>query len=406
MNPCAFCGRVNDASSRYCIDCGKPTSPSAARVTPAIGPLTPPQPLSSGAMAGVAGVAGAPLAAAAAGGGQGNPTNGGAGGNVVPPTRVSMPAQVGGGAAPGFGPRGTPALTACPHCGTMVNSSLPFCSHCGKRTGLQAQTGPACPTCGAPVRPGVDLFCGRCGAPVADGAAGAAGTTGAPGATRVLGSVPREALPRLALLDEAGEPAHVYTMERGELIVGRGDGDIQFPDDVYLSPIHALFALREGALWLRDLGSRNGSWVFGEKPFRLTDGDVILVGSQLLRFRRLGYPGPHPPEADATRRLGSLVPSADIAALQQLRGDGSVRDTLHLSPGRNVVLGRETGDWVFPYDQTMSGRHAEVRSEDSEFVVHDLGSRNGVALATRGERRLERGMRVLVGDQILRVESL
>ena len=291
----------------------------------------------------------------------------------------------------------------CPQCGVAVNSTLPFCSHCGKRTGLLASTGPACPTCGASVRPGVDLFCGRCGTAVA-GAPGAEPATA--GATKILGSVARDALPRLALLDEAGEPAHVYTMERGELIIGRADGDIRFPDDVYLSPIHALFALREGALWLRDLGSRNGSWVFGEKPFRLTDGDVILVGSQLLRFRRLGYPGPHPPEADATRRLGSLVPNADVAALQQLRGDGSVRDTLHLSPGRHVVLGREQGDWVFPYDQTMSGRHAEVRSEDSEFVVHDLGSRNGVALATRGERKLERGMRVLVGDQILRVESI
>jgi pSer/pThr/pTyr-binding forkhead associated (FHA) protein len=399
--PCAFCGRVNDPASRYCIDCGKPMSASAARVPPAVGPLTPPHAAPSGALAGVVGSAGAMGAA---------PGNGG--GGVVPPTRVSSPAAVQGAnasATPGFGVRGTPALAPCPHCGTMVNSTLPFCSRCGKRTGLAAATGPACPSCGAAVRPGIDQFCGRCGTDVRSATGGAASpgaTAGGAGATVTLGSVPRDTLPRLALLDEVGEPAHQYAIERGELIVGRADGDIRFPDDVYLSPIHALFAVREGALWLRDLGSRNGSWVFGEKPFRLTDGDVILVGSQLLRFRRLGYPGPHPPEADATRRLGSLVPNADVAVLQQLRADGSVRDTLHLSPGRNVVLGRETGDWVFPYDQTMSGRHAEVRSEDSEFVVHDQGSRNGVALATRGERKLERGTRVLVGDQILRVESL
>lgn len=388
MTPCAFCGRMNEPASRFCIDCGKPTSASAARVTPAIGALTPPQPLApSGAAAAVGGVAAPPAPPASA--------------PLVPPTRVSMPASA---ASPGYGPRGTPAMMPCPHCGTVVNSTLPFCSHCGKRTGMLHASGPACPSCGAGVRPGVDLFCARCGTAVA--AEGSPPTAGAPGGTLVLGAVSREALPKLALLDEAGEPAHTYTIERGELIIGRADGDIRFPDDVYLSPIHALFAVREGGLWLRDLGSRNGSWVFGDRPFRLTDGDVILVGSQLLRFRRLGYPGPHPPEADATRRLGSLVPNADVAVLQQLRGDGSVRDTLHLSPGRNVVLGRELGDWVFPYDQTMSGRHAEIRSEDSEFVVHDLGSRNGVAVAARGERKLDRGMRVLVGDQILRVESL
>ena len=130
-------------------------------------------------------------------------------------------------------------------------------------------------------------------------------------------------------------------------MVGRGDADIRF-DDVYLSPLHARFELRDGELWVRDLGSRNGTWMFIEAPTRLTDGDVILVGSQLLRFRRLGYPGPHPPDADATRRMGSLVPSADVAVLEQLRADGSVRDTFHLSPARTVLLGPRIGRLGFP----------------------------------------------------------
>ena len=77
---------------------------------------------------------------------------------------------------------------------------------------------------------------------------------------------------------------------------------------------------------------------------------------------------------DALRAdLGRDVPGALLTA------DGSVRDTFHLSPARAVLLGRESGDWVFPYDPTMSGRHAEIRSEDAEFFVHDAGSRNGVA---------------------------
>ena len=40
-------------------------------------------------------------------------------------------------------------------------------------------------------------------------------------------------------------------------------------------------------------------------------GDLILLGSQILRYRRLGYPGPRPPEQDQTRRLGGLAPAAD-----------------------------------------------------------------------------------------------
>jgi predicted component of type VI protein secretion system len=92
--------------------------------------------------------------------------------------------------------------------------------------------------------------------------------------------------------------------------------------------------------------------------------------------------------------------------MEQLRADGSCRDVHHLSPGRSITLGRETGDWTFPYDATMSGKHAEVRSEDSEFFVHDANSRNGVAMAVHGERAVKRGQKLLVGDQILRVESV
>ncbi|MCX5760615.1 MAG: FHA domain-containing protein, partial [Gemmatimonadetes bacterium] len=69
-------------------------------------------------------------------------------------------------------------------------------------------------------------------------------------------------------------------------------------------------------------------------------------------------------------------------------------------------LGRDKGDWVFSYDQTMSGTHAEIRSEDMDFILLDAGSRNGVAVSVRGERSVKPGQRVLMGDQILRVESL
>src|SRR5437764_12223314 len=84
--------------------------------------------------------------------------------------------------------------------------------------------------------------------------------------------------------------------------------------------------------------------------------------------------------------------------------DGSARDVLKLSPGRDVMIGREQGDWIFPYDPSMSARHAVVRSEDADFVAVDADSRNGVALASRGDMPLRHNSRVLVGDKLLRVE--
>jgi pSer/pThr/pTyr-binding forkhead associated (FHA) protein len=206
------------------------------------------------------------------------------------------------------------------------------------------------------------------------------------------------------LLDEGGDELQRFGLAGANTTIGREDADICFPDDWYLSPLHAQIALEDGELLVRDLGSRNGTWLFLTEPYRLVDGDLLLIGSQIFRFRRLGYPGPHPPERDATRRLGSLVPGADIACLTQLRADGSGRDVIHLSPGRHITIGRDQGDWIFPYDRSMSGTHAQVRSEDADFVLLDAGSRNGVAAAVRGEMPLENGSRLLVGCKMLRVD--
>lgn len=282
---------------------------------------------------------------------------------------------------------------ACPFCGGRAGAARPFCPHCGRRLSAPG-SGPTCGRCGSPVGPAT-RFCATCGAPVGDPGPARRVSSGAP---RSGGSI------TLVLLDDAGTPAQRFERTAPDTTIGRQDGDIRFPDDVFLSPLHAKISWEQDGLVVRDLGSRNGTWVFLEAPHRLLDGDLLLIGSQVIRFRRLGYPGPHPPDADATRRMGSLVPSADIASLTQLRSDGSVRDVIQLSPGRDVMIGREQGDWIFPYDPSMSARHAVVRSEDADFVVVDADSRNGVALAARGDMPLRHNSRVLVGDKLLRVE--
>ncbi|HJU89186.1 MAG TPA: FHA domain-containing protein [Gemmatimonadaceae bacterium] len=245
------------------------------------------------------------------------------------------------------------------------------------------------------MRRDIDLFCASCGAEQPKTPA-----------TRVLSAGLRDLAARVAILDERGEPKRVVALEKADTTIGRGPSDIRVDKDLYLSPMHALLAWRDGKLMVRDLGSRNRTWVFISGPTKLTDDDVILVGSQLLRFRRLGYPGGQPPDADGTRGIGSLTPTPDVAVLEQLRADGSVRDSLHLALGRSVVIGRDKGDWLFAYDQTMSSRHAEVKEEGGEFIVLDAGSRNGVAIAVRGERALRAGDRVLCGDQLIRVERV
>ncbi|HET9424379.1 MAG TPA: FHA domain-containing protein [Gemmatimonadaceae bacterium] len=352
MTACSFCGAANDPASRFCIDCGKPISPAPARPAAAMAAATMAEPV------GAAGATGAPG------------------------SYYAMEKK-------------------CPRCAKTVDPTLPFCGHCGARVAGAGRTN-SCGECGADYVQGVDVFCARCGNRVGQRVSINMRMT-----PELSVSVDRTSGgPRLSLIGEAGNVTKTFTLDRGEAEIGRQDADIEFRDDHFLSPIHARLELREGILYMRDLGSRNGSWLYISEPTKLADGDQLMIGSQILRFRRLGYPGPHPPEADSTRRMGSMIPTVDVAVLQQLRADGSVRDVFHLSPGRSMSIGRETGDWIFPYDRTMSGKHAEIRSEDSEFFVRDAGSRNGVAMSVRGERALKRGDRILVGDQVLRLDQV
>ena len=301
-------------------------------------------------------------------------------------------------------------MIACPHCGKQ-NESGTSCADCGKplppadverpsrpvTASAQPTGATACPHCGhTPLATSLP-FCPACGERVAE-------RTARP-RTAGFAAHRTDATGRLVLLDDAGQPSGAHPLAGVETTIGRVDADVSFADDPFLSPLHAHISMRDGRYYLRDLGSRNGTWYFLEAPYRLQDGDLILVGSQVIKFRRLGYPGPNPPEADATRRLGSLIPSADIASLTQLRADSSGRDLIHLSPGRTVKVGRERGDWVFPYDPSMSGAHCQIRSEDADFVLADDGSRNGVAVSVRGEVEVRNGSRVLVGDKMLKLET-
>jgi pSer/pThr/pTyr-binding forkhead associated (FHA) protein len=348
VTTCAHCGRSNDPGSRFCMDCGKPLSASAMAVP-------------------------SPLAA-----------------RGTPATRV-YPA--GGSTA------GTPQ---CSRCGHDIDGTMPFCAYCGTKLEAPASaTAPTCPNCARVIPDQAFKFCPSCATPLGKG-----DRVSAPHAATAVFSAKRASVPpvQLVAVTEDGTRGNKHPLVGDETTIGRYGADITFPDDTYLSPMHALLLWKDGKVTIRDLGSRNGTWVFLAGPHKLVDGDLILIGSQLLRFRRLGYPGPYPPEADATRRMGSFIPSADIASLAQLRADGSVRDTFHLSPGRDVSLGRDKGDWVFPYDKSMSGAHAAVKSEDADFVLQDAGSRNGVAVAVRGDHPLPKDTKILVGDKLLIVE--
>lgn len=246
-----------------------------------------------------------------------------------------------------------------------------------------------------------DSFCAACGEPLSGGLDSPGMTVN----TQPRGITPMVVTgPRLSLLAEDGDVVREIPLEHEETVVGRNTGDVQFGDDDAVSPEHAVLTWKNNALHVRDLGSSNGSWLYILAPQVLTDGDVLLIGSQVIRFRKLTS-GFLLDDAEL-RQAGSRTPQRDDAMLEQLRADGSVRDVMYLSPGRTILIGRDHGDWAFPYDPTMSARHAEIRSfpQRDEYVVRDLGSRNGLGVLIRGERAVRGGERLLFGRKMLRAD--
>jgi pSer/pThr/pTyr-binding forkhead associated (FHA) protein len=102
---------------------------------------------------------------------------------------------------------------------------------------------------------------------------------------RLFGSAPREAWGRLRQMTVAGTTRDVWHLCRADVVLGREEGDITFPDDEFMSRRHATVRRAVGAkAKLEDLHSSNGTFVRLRGERELKPGDVVRMGDQLLRF--------------------------------------------------------------------------------------------------------------------------
>lgn len=94
---------------------------------------------------------------------------------------------------------------------------------------------------------------------------------------------------RLILVEPAAEAGASFPID-DEITLGRGGGcGVPLAFDTFVSQVHARAFDRDGALWVEDLGSRNGTFVDGEQvheAVRVAKGARVQVGETVLEVDR------------------------------------------------------------------------------------------------------------------------
>ena len=292
----------------------------------------------------------------------------------------------------------------------------PLSTDSGPQTGSMKRP-VVCPSCRAENPAGM-RFCVECGGALARKSpakpgAGARGDTnfGAEPIIEVTRKPPppskaaKEENPwaiQLVSINEDGSDGTSVPLKYLETTVGR-EGDSRFPTDAFLSPKHARFHIEKGKLFIEDLYSLNGTFIKVRDETRLTPGDTILMGRQVLRFERFEQSiTPKTKSSDGTRYMGSPAPGGSFKILQN--GIGGIIQNVYCLPEAGAVLGREKGDIVFPHDKFMSGRHAQIYAgDDGHCYLVDLNSSNGTWIKIWEKTALDNKDYIFMGQQLFRV---
>lgn len=95
---------------------------------------------------------------------------------------------------------------------------------------------------------------------------------------------PKHALAfRVTQLVEGGLTGSTVCARSSTLKIGRENCELNFPEDKFMSPKHCAVEETGGKFVLRDLDSKNGTFVRIREERELAHGDYVFIGKKLLR---------------------------------------------------------------------------------------------------------------------------
>jgi len=228
----------------------------------------------------------------------------------------------------------------------------------------------------------------------------AATVAGVPSAS--AGAVLQKTWGALISLRKDGSDGDRYPLGGEWSTIGRAGADIEFANDRFLARHHA--RLDSSGPRVIPLDRLNGVYRRIEEPLAISDGTLLLLGREVLRFELITDDERHarPLVRHGVALFGS-PPREPWGRLLQILANGGVRDIRHLSDPR-VTIGREEGELIFSDDAFLSRRHATLTWHGGRCIIEDLGSSNGTFVRLAGPTLLNSGDHLRMGDQLFRFE--
>jgi NADPH-dependent 2,4-dienoyl-CoA reductase/sulfur reductase-like enzyme/pSer/pThr/pTyr-binding forkhead associated (FHA) protein len=203
-----------------------------------------------------------------------------------------------------------------------------------------------------------------------------------------------------ALEDPSGRR---FPLDAHATTIGRDPSCQVVLGDPYVSGRHAEITRADTGLYLRDLGSRGGTWVNDKPvtvPYALENGERLTLGRTTLVFRG----GAGPEERIATSQPSSAAQSQPVSRLV-VRG-GHALGLEFAVGGASVTIGRDPASQVRLDDMSVSRRHAVLNAHGGRWHVCDLHSsrgtfKNGERLAPATDVPIDNGDELRLGDVAL-----